>query len=64
MKKYLAEFFNKINHFTGETKAKQQWKSEKKKREKRMERQQWNLDYGNAIIISLWLPKLELYDLS
>lgn len=40
MKKYLAEFFNKINHFTGETKAKQKWKNEKKKKEKRMERQQ------------------------
>ena len=32
MKKYLAEFFNKINHFTGETKAKQKWKNEKKKK--------------------------------
>ena len=34
MKKYLAEFFNKINHFTGETKAKQKRKNEKKKRGK------------------------------
>lgn len=34
MKKYLAEFFNKINHFTGETKAKQKRKNEKKKKRK------------------------------